>query len=41
MARVWYRYYYRCGDAQGGWSAQHSFTSAVDQPRPFSIAVYG
>jgi hypothetical protein len=35
------RYYYRCGDAQGGWSEVHSFVSATDQPRPFSIAVYG
>jgi hypothetical protein len=35
------RYYYICGDAQGGYSDEFSFVTAISQPRPFIVNVYG
>jgi hypothetical protein len=36
-------YYYRCGDASGGWSEVYSFTTVPHDAnkKPFTIAIYG
>jgi len=36
------QYFYRCGDAAGGWSAVYTFTTPPDNTdTPFTIAIYG
>jgi len=35
------RYYYICGDVQGGFSDEFSFVTAIAQPRPFIVNIYG
>jgi len=36
------RYYYRCGDASGGWSAVYTFVTPPNNAQtPFTVAIYG
>jgi len=35
------KYYFICGDSNGGWSKELSFTTPPETPIPFTVGVYG